>query len=125
MREIKFRVWDKKQRHMAIQGTPDIETLGGFAFHWFDDEELAKGDLILMQYTGLKDQNGKEIYEGDILEQDGAKIVIKSEDWVEFYAECLDEYHPNWCEDWIRDFYRISRFTIVGNILENPELVEK
>jgi len=60
MREIKFRAWDRNNKYMAYQGTPDIETLESFIFHF--------GDCILMQYTGLKDKNGVEIYEGDVLQ---------------------------------------------------------
>jgi uncharacterized phage protein (TIGR01671 family) len=60
MRELKFRAWIEREKYMATQGEPDLETLSSFMHHYSDNS-------ILMQYTGLKDKNGKEIYEGDVL----------------------------------------------------------
>lgn len=63
MREIKFRAWDKDKRKMVdweyLVGYCDIDYLFGNHEH--------VPDFNVMQYTGLKDKNGKEIYEGDIL----------------------------------------------------------
>jgi uncharacterized phage protein (TIGR01671 family) len=59
MRELKFRAWDESQRYMAYQGTPDLETIQSFMHHFSDKE--------LMQFTGLSDKFGKDIYEGDII----------------------------------------------------------
>ena len=59
MREIKFRAWDKSCNKMrGINGIQDCFSLRS--------DGICNEDYILMQYTGLKDKNGKEIYEGDV-----------------------------------------------------------
>ena len=100
MRKIKFRAWDKK--HMAYQGTPDLETLHSFMFHY--------GDKILMQYTGLTDKNGKEIYEGDIVKWGKIieKVEMKDGCWSMVLGTIVEEFN----------------LEVIGNIYENPELIK-
>jgi uncharacterized phage protein (TIGR01671 family) len=65
MREIKFRAWDEEAQKMSYSTIEHFDDMLGFRFEHFETDEP-----IFMQYTGLKDKNGREIYEGDIVEQE-------------------------------------------------------
>ena len=105
MREIKFRVWDGT--HM--RSWDDIMNTLGF-HHWLFGQRL---DITLMQYTGLKDKNGTEIYEGDILQSNGwrNREVIWSDEIGGFVLGNMAE------------FYRAEHMEVIGNIYVNPELL--
>ena len=106
MRELKFRAWNESQRYMAYQGTPDLETIQSFMHHF--------GDKKLMQFTGLHDKNGKEIYVGDIVTDGVGKYKIVYDLKLAGYQPyCIFRDDPeNYCE-------------VLGNIYENPELLDK
>jgi uncharacterized phage protein (TIGR01671 family) len=126
---IKFRAWNESQKYMAYQGTPDLETLQSFIFHF--------GDKELMQFTGLYDKNGKEIYEGDIIsdfvyEEWESIGIIKFSHGV-FGAEWLRNIkNQSMVGSWGQkhnlrtlDDDILDRKIVLGNIYENPELLLK
>lgn len=121
-REIKFRAWDKQAKlfldveaHFSneVSITPDDESRGHFRPAQFEADQTR---IQLLQYTGLKDKNGTEIYEGDLIDEPGAwgarTVVWRWAGWAleedgEFYAiQVLDEME------------------VIGNIYENPELLK-
>lgn len=129
-RLLKFRAWDDKQKYMAIQGTPDLETLASFMHHYADCE--------LMQYVGINDTNGKEIYEGDILvyttysesgitETKQKPVVINWNRYKSTYDYNDYKYYPLGCypfyKYWTLESMRNEEVEIIGNIFENPELL--
>ena len=108
-REIKFRAWNKKGRKMIdLQKLTPLATELNGLFLPFND------DSILMQFTGLKDKNGKEIFEGDVLQNIGDRNWIEAVEW----SKVRPMFSP---------FQRItsvdSAWKIIGNIYENPELL--
>jgi uncharacterized phage protein (TIGR01671 family) len=119
-REIKFRAWNKTKKQM-VQSYVHMGKNGHIyiAFTFPDDE------YIPLQYTGLKDKNGKEIYEGDILsckskngfEHRSTLRLGWSED--EQYGWCWDSGTIVTGVDFINE-----RYGVIGNIYENPELLQ-
>lgn len=76
---------------------------------------------IVMQYTGLKDRNGKEIYEGDIISSPGRiASVIYMESECGFYARTKTGN----CDDVVLKFSHNSLIEVIGNIYENPDLIK-
>ncbi len=129
MREIKFRIWHKKGKEWCGILHPN-ETISPYSL------EYEQEDLVFCQFTGLKDSNGKEIYEGDIL-----SITEYEDDSNREYSYIVEVRFGG------REFptafvilnKRFSRgedvlscrigpqrnMIVIGNILENPELLTK
>lgn len=126
MREIKFRAWHKIHKtmyryveHVSYpDGSSGIGLIGPFCPN--------NDDVELMQYTGLKDCKGQEIFEGDILKglrnQYGEKIEeireVKYDESMQLmplYDICGYD-----CELWMDE----SKYEVIGNIYEHPELLK-
>jgi len=114
MREIKFRAWKKSSKEMIY----NIECI-----KWFEDDSVIinneNPNCILMQYTGLKDFNDKEVFEGDILQTKYAKVEIFWNEYAAAYWYKNQDGTPNGAIP-----IYINIWEIIGNKYENPELLK-
>ena len=115
-REIKFRAWDNINKKM-------VEDIYDHTFYKSLNDCLKNS--FVMQYTGLKDKNGKEIYEGDIILFPHRRKFAKGQ--VVFYNSGYKIQYQEPCFDkFISLFVNIYEFEleVIGNIYENPELLK-
>lgn len=130
MREIKFRAWDGGQNkyYTAEEMAKDQLTLlptGKFINVNSRDGRLSQvyGNMIPEQFIGLSDKNGKEIYEGDILrDKDGHTGEVKY--IPEHAAFIIREVNPHRYNSILCGNGQMISTVIIGNIHENPELME-
>ncbi|NPU86292.1 MAG: hypothetical protein HPY65_17570 [Syntrophaceae bacterium] len=124
MREIKFRAWDKTNKRSIDLKNSAIDPLSGEIIGAHDPDEFYlfdSCDYDLMQYTSLKDKNGKEIYEGDIVNGAGEYCVEKKPViWSRsgWYAGYEDKEKTN-----ITSLCALDDIEVIGNIYENPEYI--
>ncbi|OCB80936.1 hypothetical protein A8O18_03935 [Lentilactobacillus parabuchneri] len=139
-REIKFRAWDKDEKRMLEVYRIGFDgPIDGAQVYCYLDDRGAKGSkecfydgdgLTLEQFTGLKDRNGQEIYEGDILAWHSN--IYRKQDWIGLVKyrgagfvvqESSRSFStPDWLETACNKDANIIE--VVGNIHENPELLE-
>lgn len=144
MRELRFRVWDKvTERYYAVSGL-EYDESGELCEIYLVRIEIDESnptanvrkpsDVVLEQYTGIKDKNGREVYEGDVVEQFvcGVKMfkgkpcgkrTIWQVRWNEY--ECCFELHylkGSLFGDSLMN--KDDELEVIGNVHENPELIE-
>lgn len=121
MREIKFRAWDKKEKIMSqIDDFTGLNYSDEYEYKYVCAHRIIQWtDLEVMQFTGLLDKNGKEIYEGDIVESlDGNKSEIV------FDRGCFVLQHEPRIRRSFDFIAEKNYFEIIGNIYENTELIK-
>ena len=129
MREIKFRLWDKSRNRW----------IGNNSSHMLALHDTTHGFTELMQFTGLKDKNGKEIYEGDVIrlsydDEDSCCGKIITEDFLVSWVNkkgCFilsdEKYHPMGTHQggYPLDYMPTAGREVIGNIYENPTLIDR
>lgn len=120
-KEIKFRAWDKKKM-INWEELLKYYSDGGSDY---DLHAIFSGDehLELMQYTGLKDKNGKEIYEGDIVRCDENVANTFGIDVVSEVKYIMGSFYAGTTTFYLVNTNGVYRGEIIGNIYENPELL--
>ena len=138
MKEIRFRVWDKriekmgevtelgfsKVRHHLVKYRY-INERGKVVDEQSHFDKGFTNGLDIMQYTGLKDKNGNEIYEGDIIRTtypDCTAVVVWEEDTVRYIGYTIESERKIIYVDMV-DRNDKPAVEIIGNIYENPELL--
>ena len=116
MTEIKFRAWDslcERWEYLPDTGNIELMQLDDISFGLDCDKEA----MVIEQFIGLRDKNGVEIYEGDII-----KTLAGIIGGVKFICGCFCIYEVN-----TNNYHLLYIFEckVVGNIHENPELLEK
>ena len=150
MRDIKFRAWDKYKKEMHIvsemnwnifseeieiisTGYKDNSCLAYNRNH--SSEKCDIGALEIMQYTGLKDEKENEIYEGDIIDFSYDMFVGNFDTFIAkgvvvfdegaFYVELFENERTTKDEAYLLYGINIDTIEVIGNIYDNPELLEK
>jgi uncharacterized phage protein (TIGR01671 family) len=103
-----------------------------FEVDLLQSEYLNNPEYLVQQYTGLKDKNGREIYEGDIIQSEIQKCSERGEfeDYVEhtmlkvqFKDGIFCDQHGKSLRKYTKEMWAVNKYDVIGNIFDNPELL--
>lgn len=127
----KFRAWEKETQTMLDVSLIDFKKSVLVGEHWeFGETNFINfDDVNLMQSTGFRDKNGKEIFEGDIITNGQDVMCMKRHNTLGFYLEQKEKVEFLAGDIELDDFEEcaeeISKMVeIIGNVYENPEMLE-
>ncbi len=128
MRPIKFRAWDGEK--FIEEYSPDDFVIGLDGGFWELENDGTwnkmhgnrSKNIVLMQFTGLLDKNGKEIYEGDVVKCGRSTAVVEWDEYIDqdFYWGNASGFKFNFDSD---EMDGQRSYEVIGNIYENPELI--
>lgn len=122
-----FRAWTEEGKAMYYDVYPFKDGTLLLSYDGIAFDEVPASDFILMQSTGIKDKNGKEIFEGDIVKfhdeyQSYTGVVTYMDTYASFVVMDKDvhEYTFEYIEEW---YCLLSELEVIGNIYKNTELL--
>lgn len=124
----KFRAWDKNTNDMVDVKTIDLEKDGSIGcIVDYNGINLDVSECVLMQSTGLKDKNGVEVFQGDVVVHEEGEYSYKGivlKDKYYFYIEGVNINDSFSFDDISNTLIGETDLEVIGNIYENPELLE-
>lgn len=128
MREIKFKAFYEELNKIGeVYGFDIFYVYVNFDKNTDEDAmyKLKRTDVVLLQYTGLKDKNGVEIYEGDITRVGNYVYIVEIDLLKGLFFRCIENLSLVGVNVYYTSFIKNVEFEVMGNIYENPELLKQ